>query len=235
MRYSCMPCKPAAVGVISTTRPCFLTVGLLHRSCLALASSTKVSCGRKRARMTNTSRNGIGASESLAISSMEAICCSATQRWSSWRRSLSDRWRLDTGRLIAPSQSSLVMAVSNRIHEASRIGAAILSRLGMTLGCVSFRSARPCSTAQAPYQVPEWLLPLQALSGSKKGKRTRPLERTWKALMSSSVKRLNKTWTSSLPLSQQPRGNRSSVFCLETPVRAQEGSRQPEGAQNPPA
>ena len=129
--------------------------------------STKVSCGRKRARMTNTSRNGIGASESLAISvshcahslsfslptrkffrrracasSMEAICCPATQRWSSWRRSLSARWRLDTGRLTAPSQSSLVMVVSNRIHEAGRIGAAILSRLGMTLGCVSFRSAR---------------------------------------------------------------------------------------------
>ena len=98
-----MPCKPAAVGVISTTRPCFLTVGLFHRSCLALASSTKVSCGRKRARMTNTSRNRIGASKSLAISvshcahslgfslparkffrrkacasSMEAICCPAT-------------------------------------------------------------------------------------------------------------------------------------------------------------
>ena len=167
MRYSCMPCKPAAVGVMSTRRPYFLTVGLLHRSCLALTPSTKVSCGRKRARMTNTSRNGIGASRSLAISvshcahalgfslptlkffsrracasSMEAICCPATQLWSNWRRSLSDRWRLDTSRLIAPSQSSLVMAVSNRIQEASRIGAAILSRLGMTLGCVSFRSAR---------------------------------------------------------------------------------------------
>ena len=167
MRYSCMPCRPAAVGVISTARSCFLTVGLLHRSCLALASSTKVSCGRKRARMTKTSRNGIGASRSLAMSvshcahslgfslptrkffrrracasSMEAICCPATQHRSSWRRSLSDRWRLDTNRLIAPSQSSLVMAVSNRIHEASRIGAAILSRRGMTLGCVSFRSAR---------------------------------------------------------------------------------------------
>ena len=95
--------------------------GALHRSCLALASSTKVSCGRKRARMTNTSRNGIGASKSLTAfvghcahslgcslptrkffrrracaSSMEAICCPATQRWSNWRRSLSDRWRLDT-------------------------------------------------------------------------------------------------------------------------------------------
>ena len=139
MRYSCIPCKPAAVGVMSTTRPCFLTVGLLHRSRLALASSTNESCGRNRAKMTNTSRNGIGASKSLAIfvshcahslgcslptrkffkrracaSSMEAICCPATQRWSNWRRSLSDRWRLDTKRLIAPPQSSLVMAVSNR-------------------------------------------------------------------------------------------------------------------------
>ena len=64
MRYSCMPCNPVAVGVISTKRPNFRTVGLLHSSCLVVASSTKVSCGRNRARMTNTSRNGIGAKRS---------------------------------------------------------------------------------------------------------------------------------------------------------------------------
>ena len=68
MRYSCMPCNPVAVGVTSTTRPNLRTVGLLHSSCLVVASSTKVSCGRKRARMTKTSRNGIGASKSRAIS-----------------------------------------------------------------------------------------------------------------------------------------------------------------------
>ena len=65
MRYSRMPCNPVAVGVTSTTRPNFRTVGLLHSSCLVVASSTKVSCARK---MTKTSRNGIGASGSRAIS-----------------------------------------------------------------------------------------------------------------------------------------------------------------------
>ena len=166
MRYSCMPCNPVAVGVISTKRPNFRTVGLLHSSCLVVASSTKVSCGRNRARMTNTSRNGIGAKRSRAISvshwahalglplptrkffsracasSMEAICCPATQLCSSISNSLSGRRRLDTNKLIAPSQSSLVIAVSKRIQEAKRMGAAIRSRRGTTAGCVSFRVAR---------------------------------------------------------------------------------------------
>ena len=38
--------------MISVTRPCFLTVGLLQRSCLALAASTNESCGRNRASIT---------------------------------------------------------------------------------------------------------------------------------------------------------------------------------------
>ena len=167
MRYSCMPCNPVAVGVISTKRPNFRTVGLLHSSCLVVASSTKVSCGRNRARMTKTSRNGIGAKRSRAISvshwahalglplptrkffsssacasSMEAICCPATQLCSSMSNSWSGRWRLDTNKLIAPSQSSLVITVSKRIQEAKRIGAAIRSRRGTTAGCVSFRVVR---------------------------------------------------------------------------------------------
>ena len=72
---------------------------------------------------------------------MEAIGCPATQLWSSTSNSWSGRWRLDTNKLMAPSQSSLVMAVSNRIQEARRIGAAIRSRRGTTSGCVSFSVA----------------------------------------------------------------------------------------------
>ena len=49
--------KPAAVGQLGGR---VFGVGLLQRSCCALAPSRKVSCGRKSARMTNTSRNGIG-------------------------------------------------------------------------------------------------------------------------------------------------------------------------------
>ena len=140
MRYSCMPCNPVAVGVISTKRPNFRTVGLLHSSCLVVASSTKVSCGRNWARMTNTSRNGIGAKRSRAISvshwahalglplptrkffssracasSMEAICCPATQLCSSISNSWSGRWRLDTNKLIATVSSEESEATSRLV------------------------------------------------------------------------------------------------------------------------
>ena len=68
IRYSRIPCSPVAVGVTSTTKPNLRTVGLLHRSFFVAASSTNVSCGRNRARMTNTSQNGISAKRSRAIS-----------------------------------------------------------------------------------------------------------------------------------------------------------------------
>ena len=53
---------------MSTRRPCFWTVGLAQRLVCMLAPSVKVSCGRKRARITNTSLNGIGVSKLLAMS-----------------------------------------------------------------------------------------------------------------------------------------------------------------------
>ena len=68
-----------------------------------------------------------------------------------------------------------------------------------------------------------WSLPLRALSGNKKGKSTRPSERTWKVLMCSLVKRPNKIWTSSLPLSQRSRVNLSFEFCLATLGKVQAG------------
>ena len=65
-----IPGHVPTVGVMSTWRPCFWTVGLVQRSRCVLAPSRKDSCGRKSARMTNTSRNGIGARRFLAISAL---------------------------------------------------------------------------------------------------------------------------------------------------------------------
>ena len=57
----------------------------------------------------------------------------------------------------------------------------------------------------------------------KKGKPTRPSERTWKVLTCSLAKRPNRTWTSSLPLPQQFRDNPSFEFCLVALGKVQVG------------
>ena len=82
---------------------------------------------------------------------------------------------------------------------------------------------KSCSTVQALYQGQGWSLPLLASSGNKKGKPTRPSERTWKVSTCSLAKRPNRTWTSSLPLSQQSRGNLSFESCLATLGKVQVG------------
>ena len=76
---------------------------------------------------------------------------------------------------------------------------------------------RPCFIVPASYQAPELLSQLLDSFGSRKDKRIRPFERTWKVWMSLSVRRPSKTWTSSLPLSLQSHANPFSVSCLETP------------------
>ena len=73
---------------------------------------------------------------------------------------------------------------------------------------------KSCSTAQALYQGQGLLLPLLDSSGNRKGKPTRPSERTWKVWMCSLAKRPNRTWTSSRPLSLQSRDNPSFEFWL---------------------
>ena len=119
----------------------------------------------KGASMTNTSRNGMGARRLRAISvshaaqlsfsplptrklrrrsawasAMEAMPRSGTHRRRRASSSSSDLWILGTRVSMAAIQSLRCITVSKRIHEASRMGAAIRSRRGMTSGWLSFRS-----------------------------------------------------------------------------------------------
>ena len=130
-----------------------------------LDSFHKGELGRNKARITKTSRKGMGASMSRAMSvsqlahslssslptrklrsnracasSIEAICWPGTHNLRSRSSSWSDWWMLATSRPMAPSQSVLAMKVSKRIHEARRMGAAIRSRVGMTAGWLTLRS-----------------------------------------------------------------------------------------------
>ena len=75
----------------------------------------------------NKTSNRIGAKKS-----MEAICCSATQRWSNWRRSLFDRWRLDTKTPLPSLRWSWQFQIeSNKLNRIGAIG----SQLPPTLPC----------------------------------------------------------------------------------------------------
>ena len=122
--------------------------------------------------------------------------------------------------------TNLRFAVAHKGNPAGRAITKLLSSLDLDadqqtlfvrpVGREEAVANRSCSTVQALYQGQGWSLPPLVSSGNKKGKPTRPSERTWKVLTRSFVKKPNKTWTSSLPLSQQSRDSLSFESCLVT-------------------
>ena len=78
---------------------------------------------------------------------------------------------------------------------------------------------KSCSTVQALYQGQGWSLPHL---GTKRANPLAP-QSAWKVSTCSLAKRPNRTWTSSLPLSQQFRDNLSFEFCSVTLGKVQVG------------
>ena len=102
------------------------TVGLLHSSCLMVASSTKVSCGRNRARMRNTSGNWIGGLEDafppLRLPSRSISCSALSDEPCRW-------WSSGSAAFVPPRGKEWEEQLPSPLFESSPVA----------LHCLRFR------------------------------------------------------------------------------------------------